>query len=223
MKVLIVGFGLVGRELANYLRTNMYEVHVVDPFVSDKFNLGLTIFRKSFREFLESNQEKYDFVINTAYPSKRDRNDSEDNIQEVTEAIADASQLYLSFFLSLESYLNEGGSLIQCASIYGCSLPRFEIYNKSERRTPPDYVFTKAGLIQLNKYYAKLYLKRYRLNTVSFGGVYNNHEDEFVKHYGVFTGSSGMLEAIDVVKSIEYIMKNKHTGTNLVVDDGFTL
>ena len=48
----------------------------------------------------------------------------------------------MSFFLNIEKLLAEV-SLIQCASMYGVTLPRQEIYNQGNRRTPPDYIFTK--------------------------------------------------------------------------------
>ena len=115
--------------------------------------------------------------------------------------------------------------MVQCASIYGVVTPKFELYENSSRITPPDYVFAKAGLIGSSKYYAKKHLGEYRFNTISFGGVYNNHEEEFVTSYGKYTYSKGMLRAEQVTSGISYLISkdNGITGLNLIVDDGFSL
>ena len=62
------------------------------------------------------------------------------------------------------------------------------------------------------------------MNTVSFGGVYNNHEEIFQNNYGQFTFSGKMLEVSNVTDAICHLIENDaYTGVNVLLDDGFSL
>lgn len=224
MRALIVGHGLIGKSLSKEFSLRSYDTVVIDPFFAGDSSLTYKVINSDLKTFLTKDFEKFDVVVNTAYPAKRDKVNDENLVDHVAQAIMIAGELYMSFFLNIERLLKLNGSLIQCASMYGVTLPREEIYNQGNRRTPPDYIFTKAGMIQLSKYYAKIYLKRYRINTISFGGVYNNHERLFEDAYGAFTHSGKMLQLEQVVDSIFHLLTNRaFTGYNLILDDGFSL
>ena len=149
MRALIVGHGLIGKNLAKKFLELGYEIVIIDPFYESDSLINYNVLKSDLITYLTTDFETFNVVVNTAYPAKRDRVLDDDTLDQVTQAIKDAGELYMSFFLNIEKLLKLGGSLIQCASMYGVTLPRQEIYNQGNRRTPPDYIFTKAGLIQL--------------------------------------------------------------------------
>ena len=64
--------------------------------------------------------------------------------------------------------------IINISSIYGLISPEFKIYEKGDRFSSEIYGATKAGLIQLTKYYSVL-LAKYNIlvNCISPGGIVN--------------------------------------------------
>jgi len=227
MDILIIGYGLIGAELSKELKKNSHNITILDPFFDkDKIDENsFSFFKLNFQEFFKQNKRKFDAIINTAYPSKRDKYNPLDNLEEIASSILVNSELIFSLFENSIKILKKDGVLVQCASIYGFFTPRFEIYEGNDRITPPDYIFIKAGLIATTKYYAKKYFGLIRINTISFGGVFNNHENSFVENYGKHTYSKKMMSSAQVVKGILYLISdgNGVTGSNLIVDDGFTL
>jgi nucleoside-diphosphate-sugar epimerase len=227
MDVLIIGYGLIGSELTRELKKKSHNVTILDPFLKgDEIHENSFSFLKlNFQDFFKQNKRKFDAIINTAYPSKRDKYNPLDNVEEISNSILVNSELIFSLFENSTKILKKNGVLIQCASIYGFFTPRFEIYEGNDRITPPDYIFIKAGLIATTKYYAKKYFGLFRVNTISFGGVFNNHENSFVENYGKHTYSKQMMNSAQVVKGILYLISDDNgvTGSNLIVDDGFTL
>ena len=119
------------------------------------------------------------------------------------------------------------GQIINFASIYGKILPRFEIYRSSRIKMPIDYAISKNLIIQLSKFYAKLYLKnKVKINTISLGGIFDNQDKKFIKKYSKFVGSNNLLSSNDINDFILYLLKSnsmKFTGQDFCFDDGFTL
>ena len=65
-----------------------------------------------------------------------------------------------------------GGVVVNVASHYGIISPDPSIYGNDDRRSPEVYGATKAGIIQLSRYYAvHLASNNIRVNSVSPGGV----------------------------------------------------
>ena len=118
------------------------------------------------------------------------------------------------------------GNIINFASIYGDSLPKFDIYKKNIL-TPLDYNFVKNNIINMSKYFAKKYLgSRIRINAISPGGVFDNNEKNFVKRYAKYTNYKSMLDPLEVAELTFFLSSEKSkkiTGQNFIIDDGFTL
>lgn len=131
-------------------------------------------------------------------------------------------QAFSDYFVSVG-----GGSLVSIGSIYGAVAPRFSIYEGTEMSLPVEYAVTKSGLRQLNKYYAQCFKKQsVRFNIVSPGGILDGQPDCFLKAYGDYCGSKGMLDPEDVVAAVLYLVSSESrfvTGQELFVDDGFSL
>lgn len=118
-------------------------------------------------------------------------------------------------------------SLVNISSIYGVVAPNFEIYRGTEMTMPVEYATIKAALIHVSKYVTK-YVEdsRFRVNSVSPGGIFDNQSEVFLEAYKLETLGKGMLDVTDVSGSIVFLLSTMSefiNGQNIVVDDGFTL
>ncbi len=118
-------------------------------------------------------------------------------------------------------------SLVNISSIYGVIAPKFKVYNNTPMTMPVEYAAIKSAILHLNKYVsAYVNDSRFRINSVSPGGLFDNQDEHFLKAYKEETRGTGMLEVDDVVGSIIFLLSTQSkfvVGQNIVVDDGFSL
>ena len=180
---------------------------------------------------LHSRYGHIDAVVNNAYP--RNKNWGQ-NLENVTYTdFCENLNLHLGgYFLTTQKFAlyfrKQGrGNIVNIASIYGCIMPRFEIYENTMMTMPIEYTVIKSSIIQLTRYFAKYFkLDGVRCNTLSPGGIYNNQPKSFVESYNDYCGKKGMLDGKDVVGSLIYLLSDAScyvTGQNIIVDDGFCL
>jgi len=121
------------------------------------------------------------------------------------------------------------GVIINLSSIYGLAAPDQRLYQREGQ--PPQYKpiyysVTKAGVIGLTRYLAAYYAgKNIRVNTLSPGGVYNNHDDDFVQAYSARAILGRMAYKDDMNGALLFLASDASaymTGANLVVDGGWT-
>ncbi len=118
-------------------------------------------------------------------------------------------------------------SLVNVSSIYGVVAPKFEIYNNTPMTMPVEYAAIKSALIHLNKYVVS-YINdsRFRINSISPGGIYDKQPEEFLLAYKKQTHGKGMLDVSDMLGTILFLLSDESkyiTGQNIIVDDGFSL
>ncbi|MDB2630022.1 oxidoreductase [Luminiphilus sp.] len=118
-------------------------------------------------------------------------------------------------------------SLVNVSSVYGVMAPKFEIYDNTPMTMPVEYAAIKAALLHLSKYVAAYVAdSRFRVNSVSPGGIFDHQPNNFLEAYKNKTLGKGMLDVDDVIGSIIYLFSDyaRHVnGQNIVVDDGFIL
>ncbi len=117
------------------------------------------------------------------------------------------------------------GNIINISSIYGVTGPDQRIYPEGTQK-PVDYFITKGGVVMLTKFLATTYgPKGIRANTLTLGGVFNEHDEAFQTQYGNRTPLGRMAKPEEVGGPLVFLASDASsymTGANLIVDGGWT-
>lgn len=121
----------------------------------------------------------------------------------------------------------QNSSIVNIASIYGLVSPDFRIYKDYDGINSEIYGASKAGVIQMTKYFAvRLAEHGIRVNCVSPGGIFNEKTpqgDEFVKAYSERCPMGRMAKAKEMVGAVLFLSGSSASyvnGQNLVIDGG---
>ena len=242
MSILLIGSeGLIGKQLSLHLKKTNNPFFGLDLGYDRRMQLlvdNQTAFDASSEEqcleLIDSliNQNiRIESVINCVYPPSIGYHKPlcEKSLKEFSSNVALHTGIFFNIMNSFGRYFSDlgEGSVISFSSIYGDSLPRFEIYEDTNFTMPVEYAAIKAAILQMNQYFAKYYkASGVRFNCISPGGILNSHDENFVDKYKHFSGVKGMLDPEDLFSTIDFLLDPRSkflTGQNIKIDDGFTL
>lgn len=174
---------------------------------------------------------RIDAVVNNAYPRNAayGRHFEEVTYDDFCENVSTHLGGYFLTSQQFASYFKKQGhgSIVNMASIYGVTAPRFGVYEHTAMTMPVEYAAVKSAVIHLTKYLAQYFKgSQIRVNCISPGGVLNGQPAEFVAHYKSFAASKGMLDAPDLCGALVFLLSDMSefvNGQNIVVDDGWSL
>ncbi len=172
---------------------------------------------------------RLDVLVNSALTRDGHAGGFEEQTGETWARAAEGDMVGL--FLLCKSFIPEmarqgRGSVINISSIYGVVSNDPTLYEGTEMRQPPSYTFVKGGMIQFTRYLAAYHGKSgVRANCISPGGYFNDQPKPFVDEYCRRVPIGRMMGNDDVQGAVVFLASDASkyiTGTNLVVDGGWT-
>jgi NAD(P)-dependent dehydrogenase (short-subunit alcohol dehydrogenase family) len=237
------GAGLIGCEIAKGFHDFKATVYIGDnnPEIASKLkeypdirfvNLDVTDEQsiKTAVAAVISAEDRIDVLVNCAYPRSSDWGVKFEQVPAKSwqeNLNAHLGGYFLTCRIVAEQMKkNEGGSIINLASIYGSVGPDFTIYEGTSMTMPAAYSAIKGGILAFSKYLATYYAKsNIRVNSISPGGIFDNQPASFVEKYSQRTPLGRMARSSEVVGGAIYLASDASsyvTGHDLVIDGGWT-
>ncbi|MDH3942540.1 MAG: SDR family oxidoreductase [Anaerolineae bacterium] len=206
-----------------------FEVNVTDPASVNELVAGAI---KAFgRLDILVNSAALDPKFDPKQAGKHTSAFEEFSLEEWNQALSvDLTGPFLCSQAASQPMLDQGGGvIINLCSIYGLVAPDQRLYQNEGQPAeykPVSYSVTKAGLLGLTKYLASYYAgNNIRVNALTPGGVFNDHDGEFVKAYSARAILGRMAEKDEINGALLFLASDASsymTGANLVVDGGWT-
>ena len=238
--------GQLGKVIAKILSLDGSKVYGLDIHPNStnqylaNYTKGSVTNRESFRTLFNSISNPHEnlniSLVNNAGVSIFTPSEERDleEFRQVTEVnmlgpIYGMTEFY-AFAKSLNklSSFENNYSIINIASVYGMVAPNMKIYSDTSRQNSEIYGASKAGLIQMTKYFATRYASiPININSISPGGVLNKklQGDKFISNYSELVPLNRLCEEEEIGQAVSMLLNssNKYlTGQNIAIDGGLT-
>lgn len=185
---------------------------------------------RGFR-YIYSKYGRLDILINNAGVSVFEpfEERSEESFDWVVDVNLKGAFFCTQTFVKYAQEKRHSGNIANIASIYGVISPDFRIYTDCARKNSEVYGATKAGIIQMTRYFA-VHLAKYniRVNCISPGGIFNPDSpqgNDFMKNYSFRCPMGRMAAAQEIIGGLLYLTSDASTyttGHNLIIDGGMS-
>jgi len=219
-----IGSIVIGLDLNNDKKNNISRFYNLDITKSKSVK---SVFNTIFNEF-----GRIDVLINNAGVSTFEpfENRPEEKFDWVMDVNLKGSFNCIQSFVNLfDSNSQDKSSIVNIASMYGLISPDFRIYTDLDRKNSEIYGASKAGIIQMSKYFAvHLAERNIRCNSVSPGGIFNPDNPQgkdFISKYSERCPMKRMAKTDEIVGAIVYLasdLASYTTGQNITVDGGMS-
>ena len=169
-------------------------------------------------------------MVNTAYPRTKDwgRTFLEEDIKYFNSNVNMqlGSTYHLTKLIVDAMIENKEGSIINYGSTYGILANNPNIYKRSTINPGITYNSIKGGVANLTRAFASYYGKyNLRINSVCPGGIFNNHQKEFVEDFSELTPLNRMGNPKEIAEVSIFLSSNSAsyiTGQSILVDGGWS-
>ena len=238
----IGGSGLIGQSIVkNFLELNA-KVIVLDlknkksnsRLIYESFNVSnFFLIEKNLKKIIKRNGVP-NIIVNSSYPRTNDwQNNSYTKVK--IKSFDKNVQIHMNSFVWISRFFAnlmvkkkiKNCSIVNLASIYGFLGQDSFLYKNIRMSESITYPVIKGGIINSTRSMAAYYGKyKIRINTVSPGGVFDNQNKIFVKRYLQKTPLKRMAKPDDISNAVIFLasdLSSYITGTNLIVDGGFSI
>ncbi len=238
-KVVIVtgGSGLIGRAMVQDIRNkgglpiNM-DVAVASDLSQGTWQADITddaAIQDAVAQ-IHAYHGRIDGLVNNAYPRTSDWGARFEDIQPDSWRKNIDMQLN-SYFVCSQAVLSvmqaqQGGAIVNIASIYGVVGNDFTLYEEYGGTSPAAYAAIKGGLVNFTRYLASYFGRQgIRVNCVSPGGIRDQQHASFIERYEKKVPMGRLGNPEDIAPPVSFLLSDEAryiTGHNLLVDGGWT-
>jgi NAD(P)-dependent dehydrogenase (short-subunit alcohol dehydrogenase family) len=212
--------GFMGKKMAHSLRLEGANVFGVDV-VAGNGTVILDITKRDEVQKYAKSLPKIDGLINNAAINIKGASLSQDDFMKTMEVNLLGS---VNMTEGLKANYNKGASIVNVSSVYGHLSPDPSIYDGNEQLFSSNaYGISKSGIIQMTKYYAKMYGPDIRVNAISPGGIFDGHNNEFIEKYSKRVALKRMAKPEEIINVICFLLSDLSSyvsGADFMVDGG---
>ncbi len=221
-------------QVAQGMRNSGYQAIAIQVDVTDKQSVEAMVSR-TVKEFGELsvlvNSAAMDPKFDAEHAGQHNNNFEDYPVEMFRSALdVNLTGMFLCSQAAVKAMLpKKKGSIINICSTYGLAGPDQRLYEREgqpKQYKPVFYTVSKAGVLGLTKYMATYYMgTQIRVNALTPGGVYNNHDEIFTERYSARTVLGRMADQDEMNGACLFLASDASsymTGANLVVDGGWT-